>query len=122
MGKILAVVFQTIRRNLFLFLFILLILVSGKTIRTEWIQLQRIAIELPVLRSADSKVSEHQQAEKRRITQQLTKMSEATEQQLAEEIGVLDNEVPSGDYLTDRYGERNELYVKAICHRSSFVI
>ncbi len=93
MGKILVAVFQTIRRNLFLFLFIVLILVSGKMIRNEWIQLQRIAIELPALRSADSKVSEHQKAEKGRITQQLAKMSEATELQLAEEIGVLDNEI-----------------------------
>lgn len=93
MGHFLSVTFQIIRRNLLLFGFIVLILVSGKLIRSEWIHVQRIVNELPALRTVQADVSNHQAALAHEMARQVGRLSEATIEQLDAEIRVLDNQI-----------------------------
>ena len=93
MGHFLFVAFQIVRRNLFLFGFIVLILVSAKLIRSEWIHVQSIVNELPALRTAQADVSNHQAALAHEISRQVGRLSEATVHQLDMEIRVLDKEI-----------------------------
>ena len=93
MGHFLSVVFQVVRRNAFLFVLIVLILVSGKLIRSEWVQLQGIVNALPALQKAETDVSSHQAALTHAIAQQMGRLSAASVQQLDAHIAVLDNDI-----------------------------
>ncbi|NHZ90938.1 hypothetical protein F2P45_18200 [Massilia sp. CCM 8733] len=93
MGHFLSVVFQTVRRNLFVFTFIVLVLVSAKWIRGEWMQVQGIVKEVPALRAVQGDLSDHQATVAQRIARQVEQLSGATVQQLDEQIRVLDNEI-----------------------------
>jgi len=92
-GHFLSVAFQIVRRNLILFGFIVLILVWGKLIRSEWIHVQSIVNELPALRTAQTDVSNHQAALAHEMAKQVERLSEASLQQLDVEIRALDNEI-----------------------------
>lgn len=89
----LSVLFQVLRRNLSLFIFIVLILVTANVIRNEWVQVDSIVNELPALRTAEGDVSDHQVELARVIVQRVGRLSAATVQQLDGEIAVLDNEL-----------------------------
>ena len=93
MGHFLSVVFQVVRRNLFLFVLIVLILVTGNLIRREWVQLQSIVNALPALQKADTDVSSHQATSVRDIAQQVGRLSDASVQQLDAQIAVLDTDI-----------------------------
>lgn len=93
MVHLLSLVFQIVRRNLFLFIFIVLALVTGKVIRSEWVQVESIVKELPALRAADADVSKHQTVLAHAVTERVRRLSAATVQQLDAEIAVLDSEI-----------------------------
>jgi hypothetical protein len=92
-GHFLFGVFQVVRRNLFLFVFIVLILVAGKFIRSEWAHVQSIVNELPALRTALTDVDNRQAALAQEIARQVGRFSGATVQQLDAQIRVLDNDI-----------------------------
>lgn len=93
MGQFLSVTFQIVRRNLLLFTFIVIILVSGKFIRSEWMHIRSIVNELPALQTAQTDVRNHQEALARTMARQVGQLSEATVQQINAEIRILDNEI-----------------------------
>ena len=93
MGHFLSVVFQTVRRNLFVFTFIVLVLVSAKWMRSEWMQVQSIVREVPALRAVQGELNEHQATVAQRMARQVEQLSGATVQQLDEQIRVLDHEI-----------------------------
>lgn len=93
MGHFLSVVFQTVRRNLFVFTFIVLVLVSAKWMRSEWMQVQGIVREIPALRAVQDELNDHQATVAQRIARQVEQLSGATVQQLDEQIRVLDHDI-----------------------------
>ncbi|NHZ43463.1 hypothetical protein [Massilia aquatica] len=93
MGHFLSVVFQTVRRNLFVFTFIVLVLVSAKWMRSEWMQVQGIVKEVPALRAVQGELNDHQATVAQRIARQVEQLSGATVQQLDEQIRVLDKDI-----------------------------
>ncbi len=93
MGHLLSVIFQAVRRNLFLLTFIVLVLIAGKYIRSEWVQVQGVVGDLPALRAADAQVSKHQAALGHGLAQQVGRMSQASVEQLDSQIRILDNEM-----------------------------
>ncbi|UOD32917.1 hypothetical protein INH39_15405 [Massilia violaceinigra] len=92
-GHFLSVVFQTVRRNLFLFTFIVLVLVSAKWIRSEWMQVQGIVKEVPALRAVQDELNAHQATVAQRLARQVEQLSGATVQQLDEQIRGLDHDI-----------------------------
>ena len=92
-GHLLSLIFRTLRRNLFLFTSIVLVLASGSWIRSEWKSIQRIVGELPSLQSADKNVSEYQAILIQRTTQQVRRLSGATVQQLDARIRIIDDQI-----------------------------
>ena len=93
MGHFLSLVLHTVRRNLLVFTLIVLVLVAGKWIRSESVQVQSIVGELPALRSAQTDV-EHQQASlAHAIAQQVARLSGAPVAQLDVEILALENDI-----------------------------
>ncbi|NHZ99565.1 hypothetical protein [Massilia sp. CCM 8734] len=92
-GHFLSVVFQTIRRNLFVFTFIVLALVSAKWIRSESMHVQSIVKDVPALRAVQEDVNDHQATLAQRIARQVEQLSGATVQQLDEQIRVLDKDI-----------------------------
>ena len=93
MGHFLSVVFQTVRRNVLLFALIVLLLVAGKWIRSEWVQAQGTIRELPALQAGQKDVHGHQAAIAGRLAAQLRDLSGATAQQLDGHIRVLDDDI-----------------------------
>ncbi len=93
MGHLLSVIFQTVRRNVFLLGFIVLVLIAGKTIRSEWAQVQGIVNALPALQAADAEVNSHQATLGKGMAQHLGRFSQASIEQLDTHIRVLDDEI-----------------------------
>lgn len=93
LGHFLSVTFQIVRRNLFLFTFIVLILFSGKFIRSEWTHMRSTVNELPALLTAQADVSNHQVALSQEMSRRVERLSEATVQRLDVKIHGLDNEI-----------------------------
>jgi hypothetical protein len=93
LGYFLSVTFQIVRRNLFLFTFIVLILFSGKFIRSEWTHMRSTVNELPALLTAQADVSNHQVALSQEMSRRVERLSEATVQRLDVKIHGLDNEI-----------------------------
>lgn len=92
-GHFLSVLFQTLRRNMLLFVCIVLVLIAAKWIRSEWTQVQQIVDDVPALRTAQQDVSGHRAASVQDITRRVGRMSGATVQQLDGEIAALDKEI-----------------------------
>ena len=93
MVHFLSVVLQTVRRNLMLFAFIVLVLVLGKWIAGQWLHVQAIVSELPALQSAHQDVSNHQTALAQGFSGRVSRLSGATMQQLDGEIASLEREI-----------------------------
>lgn len=93
MGQFLAAVFGTVRRNLIAFLLIVLVLVAGKMIGSEWDHAQRVASELPELQIAAASVGAHQMALAEEMTGRVKRMSKAGVQQLDGEIRILEADI-----------------------------
>lgn len=91
-GHFLSVVLQAVRRNLILFTFIVVVLVSAKWIRSEWLQVQGIVKEVPTLRAVQQEVDEHQATAAQRMARQVEQLSGATVQQLDAQIRLLDKD------------------------------
>lgn len=91
-GHFLSVVLQAVRRNLILFTFIVVVLVSAKWIRSEWLQVQGIVKEVPALRAVQREVDEHQATAAQRMARQVEQLSGATVQQLDAQIRLLDKD------------------------------
>lgn len=93
MGQLLSVLLQTIRRNVLLFLGIILILASGSWLRDEWKSIQHIVAELPSLQRTLKETDEYQTTLVGNLTQQLRQLSDATLQQFDARIRFLDLEI-----------------------------
>lgn len=89
----LSVVFQAVRRNLFVFIVIVLVLASGKLIRSEWQNVQQVVDELPALRASEAELERYQADLESRITRRATRLSSATVQQLDAHIADLDHDI-----------------------------
>lgn len=90
MGHFFVVLFQFLRRNLFLFTFIVLGLASATWIQREWDHIQRIVDELPELREAQKEASKGQVALIGSISQYARQLSSAPVRKLDAEIRALD--------------------------------
>jgi hypothetical protein len=93
MGQLISAFLRTVRRNVLLFLGIVLILASGSWLRGEWKSIQGIVAELPSLQSSLNETDEYQATLVRKLTQQLRQFSDATLQQLDARIRLLDSEM-----------------------------
>ena len=92
-GHFLSVVFQAVRRHLFVFIVIVLVLASGKLIRSQWHSVQQIVDELPALRASEAELARHQADLAASVTRRAQRLSGATAQQLDGQIQDLDNEI-----------------------------
>lgn len=81
------------RRNLFFFLFIVVVLVAGKWIRDDWAGIQRIIDELPALRRGQDTVSEYRADAVRQATDKMRALNNAGVQRLDAEIRACDDAI-----------------------------
>ena len=95
MGHFISVLFQALRRNLMMFALIVLVLVAGKWLRSEWVHVQQIVAELPALETAQDDVQHHQSSVGQTISARVGRLSGATVQELDREIAALDSEMRS---------------------------
>lgn len=93
MGHLFVVLFQFLRRNLFLFTFIVLGLASAPWIQRQWDHIQRIVDELPALQGAQKAVSKGQVALVGAIAQHVKQLSGAPVRKLDAEIRALDDDI-----------------------------
>ena len=93
MGHLLSILFQSVRRNLTLFVAILLVLASGNWIRGEWKTIQGIVDELPALRSAHEAVGAYRAEMTQGVVRQVRQLSGAATQRLDTRIRTLDDEI-----------------------------
>jgi len=90
MGHLLSVLFTTLRRNVVVFVSIVLILTGGSWIRAEWKNIERIVDELPSLERAQDEVHHHQALLTRKSHEALRQLAGATVTQLDARIRVVD--------------------------------
>ncbi|MBZ2209448.1 hypothetical protein [Massilia soli] len=93
MGHLAIVLFQFLRRNLLLFIFIVLCLASVPWIQREWEHIQRIVDELPALQGAEKHVSERQVALVGAFGQHVRQLSGAPVRKLDAEIHAIDEDI-----------------------------
>lgn len=92
-GHFFSALFQAVRRNLMLFAMIVLVLVAGKWVRSEWVHVQNVVGDLPVLQAAQRDVSHRQTALAHGLSGQMARLSGASVQQLDAHISELDSEI-----------------------------
>jgi hypothetical protein len=93
MGHLLSVLFTALRRNLVLFVAIVLILAGGNWIRAEWKSIQSIVDELPSLERAQDDVNGHRALLMRRTHQGLEALAGASVAQLDARIRTVEREI-----------------------------
>ncbi|KQV46379.1 hypothetical protein [Massilia sp. Root335] len=93
MGHLLSRLFITLRRNLLLFVSIVVILACGTWIRTEWKNIQGIVSELPSLERAQQDVNRYQDLLTRETVEGLGRLSGAMVQQLDARIRTVDDDL-----------------------------
>lgn len=76
-----------------LFAMIVLVLVAGKWVRSEWVHVQNVVGDLPVLQAAQRDVSDRQTALAHGLSGQMARLSGASVQQLDAHISELDSEI-----------------------------
>ncbi|MGX4642939.1 hypothetical protein [Massilia sp. SYSU DXS3249] len=93
MAHLLSALFHFLRRNLFLFTAIVLVLASGNWIQGEWRRIQAIVDELPALRAAHGEVAARQAALADETARKIRQLSGAPVRRLDAEILALDREI-----------------------------
>jgi hypothetical protein len=93
MGHLLSVFFAALRRNVVLFVCIVLILAGGSWIRAEWKNIQSIVDELPSLEREQDEVNNRQALLMRTTYQGLRQLAGATVKQLNARMRVVDQEI-----------------------------
>ena len=93
MGHLLSSLFALVRRYVVLFIGIVLVLVCGSWVRSEWHQVRTVVDELPSLRAAQQHVDAAHAALRADIAQDARRMSTATLQQLDARLRALDADI-----------------------------
>lgn len=93
MGHLLSALFQTIRRNLTLFLAVVIIFITGNWIRNEWASARTFAGEVPALQTAHDAVSGHQAVLTHKVIEEVRQLSVAGVQRIDAGIHTIDGEI-----------------------------
>lgn len=93
MGHLLSSLLHLVRRYVLLFIGIVLVLVCGTWVRSEWRHVRASVGELPSLQAAQSRVDARKAALSAELTRDARRMSTATQQELDARIRVLDADI-----------------------------